>query len=143
MASNAEALPVEIGGTTREASRSASSRRGALTWVAVTAAGISVAALAAITLSGDDHDVDIPAARYDPRAEVLERRAHLDGQARTIGRQLAAITAQSRARNRTAQLAERAERRGHLDGQPGTIGRQTAAAPEPVYLPGSRHLPTS
>jgi hypothetical protein len=180
MASNAEALPIETGGATREASRPATNRHGALTWLAVTAAGISVAALAVVTLGGGEQDGDIKVTRYDARAQVLERRAHLEGQAWTIGRQAAAgspnatphgaaqlaeraehrahlegqawtigphpaASAPNAAAYRTAQLAERAEHRAHLEGQAGAIERQTATtanAPEPAYLPGSRHMPT-
>lgn len=172
MASNTDTIPVESGTATRETTRPpkgrppSRTRRAALTWAAVVAAGTAVVALAVATFAGGDDNLDIPATRLDPRAEQLERDAHLEGQARTYGRDSAA-RAQSEAGNRTAQQAEsraeraatartvaeaeRIERQAHLEGQARTYGQRradtsetpaTAADPEPEFLPGSRHVPT-
>jgi hypothetical protein len=182
MASNTDTIPVESGTATRETTRPpkgrppSRTRRAALTWAAIAAAGTAVVALAVATFTGGDDNLDIPATRLDSRAEQLERDAHLEGQARTYGRDNAA-SAQSEAGNRTAQQAEanrhvewlesraeraatartlaeaeRIERQAHLAGQARTHGQRradtsetpaTAAdAPEPEFLPGSRHVPT-
>jgi hypothetical protein len=172
MASNTDTIPVESGTATRETTRPpkgrppSRTRRAALTWATAVAAGTAVVALAVATFAGGDDNLDIPATRLDPRAEQLERDAHLEGQARTYGRDSAA-RAQSEAGNRTAQQAEsRAERaatartvaeaeriesQAHLEGQARTYGQRradtsetpaTAADPEPEFLPGSRHVPT-
>jgi hypothetical protein len=172
MTSNTDTIPVESGTATSETPRPpkgrtpSRTRRAALTWAAVVVAGMAVVALAVATFAGGDDNLDIPATRLDPRAEQLERDAHLEGQARTYGRDSAA-RAQSEAGNRTAQQAEsraeraatarsvaeaeRIERQAHLEGQARTYGQRradtsetpaTAADPEPEFLPGSRHVPT-
>jgi hypothetical protein len=91
MASNTDTIPVENGTATREATRppkarpASRTRRAALTWAAIVGACLAVVALAVTTFIGGDDNVDIPATRVDPRAEQLEREAHLEGQARTHG----------------------------------------------------------
>jgi hypothetical protein len=182
MASNTDTIPVESGTATRETTRPPKGRppsrtpRAALSWAAVVAAGTAVVALAVATFAGGDDNLDIPATRLDPRAEQYERDAHLEGQARTYGRDNAA-PAPSETGNRTAQQAEasryveslesraeraatartvaeaeRIERQAHLEGQARTYGQRradtsetpaiAADAPEPEFLPGSRHVPT-
>jgi hypothetical protein len=182
MASNTDTVPVESGTATRESTRTpkvrppSRARRTALVWPAIIAACIAVAALAVATFTGGDDNVDIRVRRLAAQAEQHERDAHLEGQARTYGRDNAA-PAQSEAGNRTAQQAEakryvewldsraeraatartvaeaeRIERQAHLEGQARTYGQRradtsekpaTAAdAPEPEFLPGSRHVPT-
>ncbi|HKE75535.1 MAG TPA: hypothetical protein VKB57_18070 [Acidimicrobiales bacterium] len=91
MATNTDTLPVETSEATREASRPPRARRGALTWAAVVAACVSVAALGVVTLRGG-HGDDTPATRFDPKAEVYEREAHTKGQATTYGRAAARTT---------------------------------------------------
>jgi hypothetical protein len=103
MASTTDILPVEGGTGTHEAPRPPRARRGALAWAAVVGASIAVAALVVATFAYDD--ADIPTAPIDPQAEVYERQAHLDGQARTYGRDRAA-TAPSPTGNAAASTAE-------------------------------------
>ena len=144
MAANTDTLPVETGGTTREASRPPRARRGALTWAAVVGACVSVAVLGVMTLRGSGDDGDTPTARFDPKAEVYERQAHTKGQATTYGR-AGAATAQSHTNYRAALEAERAERQAHLDGLARTYGQRPAPAAEahdPEFVPGTRHMPT-
>ena len=54
MESNADTYEVETSGATREGSSRPSNRRTALTWGAVAAAGVAVAAFSFTTLSGGD-----------------------------------------------------------------------------------------
>jgi hypothetical protein len=112
MSSSTDTLPVEAGPATREASRPPRARRGALTWAAVIGAGIAVGALAVATLRGGDDDGDVPATRFNPQAEAIERQAHLDGQATTYG------------------------------SHPADTLAPATTAPEPEFVPGSRHMPT-
>jgi hypothetical protein len=143
MASNTDTLPAETSTPARDAHRPPKARRGALTWAAVIGACIAVVAFAVATLTGGNHDRDIPTPRLDPRSEQYERQAHLDGQAKTYEQDSGAITP-SEAGNQSARnaQAEQYERQAHLDGQAKTYGQHPAATPEPEFLPGSRHVPT-
>lgn len=98
--------------------------RGMLTWAIVTGASVAVAALALVTLARVDDDSVMPATRFDPQAEQLEREAHLEGQARTYGSDGASVRP-SEPGNGAAQeaQAEELERQAHLDGQARTYGR--------------------
>jgi len=151
MAANTDTLPVEAGEATPEASRPRRARRGALTWAAVVGACVSVAVLGVMTLRGSGDDGDTRTTRFDPKAEVYEREAHLKGQATTYNR-AGEPAAPRRPDHRAAQRAEQAERRAHLAGLAKTYGLHAAEtpdppapaadAPEPEFIPGSRHMPT-
>jgi hypothetical protein len=122
MTTNTDTIPVEKDATTRETTRPpgsrppSSRRRAALAWAAIAAACIAVAALAVATFAGGDDKVDAPTTRLDPTAEQYEWQAHLDGQARTHGRD------------------------GGSDSQ--AESDSTDSAPDDEFLPGSRHVPT-
>jgi hypothetical protein len=98
--------------------------RGVLTWAVVTGASVAVAALAIVTLTGVDDDSEMPATRFNPQAEQLEREAHLEGQARTYGPD-GGSAPPSEPGNGAAQeaQAEKLERQAHLDGLAWTYGR--------------------
>jgi len=157
MATNTDTIPVENGTTaTRETTRPPKARppsrprRPALTWAAIVAACIAVAALAVATFTGGDDNVDIPATRLDPRAEQYERDAHLEGQAKTHGGDATTDDGQS---GPLAAQAEQYERDAHLEGQAKTHGsdrgsdnqaesNSTDSDPyDDEFLPGSRHVP--
>lgn len=114
MATNTDTLTAEITAPAREQLLPPTSRRGALTWVAVIGACIAVVVLAVVTLTGGNNDRDFPAPPFNPRAEQYERQAHLDGLARTYGRPPAESPAPT---------------------------DDTDTPGEPEILPGSRHMP--
>jgi hypothetical protein len=89
-------------------------------WAGVLAAGAAVAALAVATFTADD-GVDIRPRRFAAQAEEYERQAHLEGQAKTHGRD-SASTNPSETGNRAARTAEEYERQAHLEGQAKTHG---------------------
>jgi hypothetical protein len=95
-------------------------RRIVFAWVGVLAAGAATAALAVATFTGND-DVDVRARRAATQAEESERQAHLEGQAKTYGRDIGS-TRSSETGNRAAQRAEESERQAHLEGQAKTYG---------------------
>jgi hypothetical protein len=152
MATNTDTILSEPGTTTREATRPpkvrlpSRPRRTAVTWVAIIGTGMTVAALAVATFTGGD-DTDIPATRLTPQAEQYERQAHLDGQAKTYGRDSGA-TNPSETANRAARKAEaeQYERQAHLDGQAKTYGHDSGLPDghpyDDEFVPGSRHMPT-
>jgi hypothetical protein len=75
---------------------------------------MAVVALAVAIVIGGDDNVDIPTTRLDPRAEQLEREAHLEGQAKTHGGR------NDSANNNQSESSDR-----HDD----------------EFVPGSRHMP--
>lgn len=127
MASNTDTIPVESGTATRETTGPpkgrppSRTRRAALTWAAIAAAGTAVVALAVATFTGGDDNLDIPATRLDARAEQYERDAHLEGQAKTHGDDSVEIGAWRR-----AAQAEQYERKAHLERQAKTHGSSRA-----------------
>jgi hypothetical protein len=140
-----------------------SARRTALTWGAIVAACLAVAALAVATLLGGDETDNSPPTRLDPRAEQYEREAHLGGQAKTYGRdhgannradaaasarlQGQADQANRAAAARLAAQAEQYERQAHLDGQAKTystadeFGSTGDQPSNDGFVPGSRRMP--
>ena len=123
MTTDTDAIPVQKDTATRETTRPpksrppSSPRRAALAWAAIVAACIAVAALAVATFTGGDDKVDIPATRLDPTAEQYEWQAHLEGQAKTHGR----------------------DRGSDIQAEPNS----TDSDPDDdEFLPGSRHVPT-
>jgi hypothetical protein len=110
----------------KEPSRPPSSSRSTVfAWVGVLAAGAATAALAVATFTGND-DVDVRARRLATQAEEYERQAHLEGQARTYGRD-SGYTNPSDTGNRAAQKAEEYERQAHLEGQAKTYSDHSRA----------------
>jgi hypothetical protein len=126
MASNTDTIPVESD-TTPEATRPpgarppSNARRAALVWAAIIAACVAVTALAVATFTGGDDNVDIRARRLAAQAEQYERKAHLEGQAKTHGDDNVDIGAWRR-----AAQAEQYERKAHLEGQAKTHGSSRA-----------------
>jgi hypothetical protein len=143
--------------------RPTSVRRTALAWGATVAACLAVAALAIATVRGGNDADNTPPTRLDPRAEPYEREAHLEGQAKTYGRDHgadnradAAAPARSQgqvdranpaAAARLAAQAEQYERQAHLDGQAKTYSKADELGPtgdQPSndgFVPGSRRMP--
>ena len=121
MASHIDTIPPE---TSTPEPHPPPKARGLLTWAIVTGASVAVAALAVVTLTGVDDDSDLPATRFAPQVEQLEREAHLEGQARTYGPN-GGSAPPTEPGNGTAQEAqvEELERQAHLDGQAWTYGR--------------------
>jgi hypothetical protein len=123
MASNTDTIPVEKDTATRETTRPPTSRppsrprQAALAWAAIIAACVAVAALAVATFTGGDDKVDIPATRLDPQAEQYEWDAHLEGQAKTHGRDNGSTDNQAESNS--------------TDDDPYDDG----------FVPGSRHMP--
>ena len=152
MATDTDTLTAETTTPAREPLRPPKTRRGTLTWAAVIGACIAVVALAVATLTGGNDDRDFPTPRFDPRAEPYERQAHLDGLARTYGRDDGVVTP-SQTGNQSAwnPQAEQYERQAHLDGLARTYGQHPADTPAPTdeadtpagpeFVPGSRHMP--
>lgn len=124
MASHIDTIPPE---TSTPEPHPPPKARGVLTWAVVTGASVAVAALAVVTLTGGDDDSDMPATRFDPQAEQLEREAHIEGQARTYGPD-GGSAPPSESGNGAAQeaQAEELERQAHLDGLAWTYGRHPA-----------------
>ena len=120
MASHIDTLPPE---TSTPEPHPPPKPRGVLTWAVVTGASVAVAALAVVTLTGGDDDSDMPATRFDPQAEQLEREAHLEGQARTYGQDGGSAPPSEPGNGAALQAeAEELERQAHLDGQAWTYG---------------------
>jgi hypothetical protein len=115
MASNTDILPIGTSSATGEAPQPPGVRRGAFTWGMVAAACIAPVALAVGTLVAGDDDSDIRIRQSDPQAERYLRPAPPERQAKT-GRQHGGAAVQPPA--------------GDVD------------PPEPVFLPGSRRVPT-
>jgi hypothetical protein len=152
-----------------DAPRPTRTSHGGVIWVVAIAACVAVVAISvAIVTSGGD-DSDVPPPRFDWHAESLERQAHLDGQADLHSADRDAVTTggapSDLARFRAAErgeavvssdvarflAAERAEQEAHLEAQADTYEASPVDepqpadeddAPEPAYLPGSRHVPT-
>jgi hypothetical protein len=152
MASNTDTLTAETTTPAREPLRAPKARRGALTWAAVIGACVAVVAVAVATLTGGNDDRDFPTPQFDPRAEQYERQAHLDGLARTYGRDNGAVTPSGAGSQSTWNpQADRYERQAHLDGLARTYGQHPVDTPTPTdeaatpgareFVPGSRHMP--
>ena len=140
-----------------------SARRAVLAWCAIVAACLAVAALAIATLGGGDETDNAPPTRLDPRAEQYDREAHLDGQAKTYGREHGAnnradaaasarLQGQADRANRAAAArlaaqADQYERQAHLEGQAKTystadeFGSTGDQPSNDGFVPDSRRMP--
>lgn len=119
MESNSSTIVVPSEVQTEDIARTKEHRRERASWAVVFAAFFAVVVLAIAAWIGGASDQGARTTPIDPRAERVERAAHLDGQDRTY-------------RSDHPVLTDAWER----------AARSAASKAEPSFVPGSRHVPT-